>query len=232
MSHFEGKAASEHIKEKRAEGINSDEAHGLETPGFISALSDAMRESGVFFLLVWALFPSFKMFFAFAFGLVAWKTGRSAWLAWSRLERLHRVVSQEKYEIENHRPQEREELIALYQEKGFQGKLLDDVVDHLMADSDRLLKVMLEEELGLKLEAYEHPLKQAFGAFVGSMCTIAGAFALYFISPQNGIFIASIVAVLTGAFLTAYYERNRMLSSLIWNLALAGAAFGITYFLR
>ena len=32
-----------------------------------------------------------------------------------------------------------------------------------MADGDRLLRVMLEEELGFSLEVYDHPLKQALG---------------------------------------------------------------------
>lgn len=232
MSHFEGKAAHEHIKEKKAEGLNSAEAHGLETPGFIAAMADSMREMGLFFLLVWILVPSFKLFFAVALGLVAWKTGRVAWLSWSRLERLHRVVSQEKYEIENHRPQEREELIALYQEKGFQGKLLDDVVDHLMADSDRLLKVMLEEELGLTLEQYEHPLKQAIGAFLGSISVLLAASSLYYIFPSYGITLISFMALAAGALITAFYERNRLIPALIWNLGIAALAFGITYFLR
>ncbi len=101
--------------------------------------------------------------------------GRSAWLGWSRLERLHRILAQEKWEIEHNREQEREELGVLYAAKGFEGKLLEDVLDVLMADGDRLLKVMVEEELGLTLESQVHPLKQGLGA--GFECYLPAFFS-------------------------------------------------------
>ena len=92
-------------------------------------------------------------------------------LGWSRLERLHRVIEEERWEIEHHRPQEREELRALYAAKGLRENSSMRSIEVLMADDNRLFQVMLEEELGLTLEAYEHPLKQAFGAFFGAHCS-------------------------------------------------------------
>ena len=100
-------------------------------------------------------------------------------LGWARLERLHRIVEEERYEIENHRQQEREELKELYRAKGFQGKLLDEVVDVLMADGERLLKVMVEEELGLSLQSQEHPLKQGAGSALGAFVASFSFYVVY-----------------------------------------------------
>ena len=150
----------------------------LKLPGHISAGSDAARETAIVFLLLAILLnalttPTPSIFWlisgVFTFGWFLWKIGRSAWLGWSRLERLHRVMAEEKWEIEHHRKQERTELKALYEAKGFEGKLLEDVLDVLMADEERTLQIMLEEELGLSLEQQEHPLKQSMGAAIGTL---------------------------------------------------------------
>lgn len=147
------------------------------------------------------------------------------WLGWFRLERFHRVIEQEKFEIEHHRPQEREELVALYEAKGLSGDLLEKVVDGLMADQDHLLKVMLEEELGLVLEVYEHPLKQGFGAFIGSLVT--GLFlltALFFLSIK-GLVIAALVVLSAAAIFAARKEGNRFVPAVLWSIAIGLLSF-------
>lgn len=232
--------ALKHVIEKRVEGILSvSESHGTETPGHFSAAADALRETGVVLLLVWILlhlmgtpfFGSIIILASFGMGWMVWKTGRSAWLGWARLERLHRLIEQEKYEIEHHRPQEREELKALYRAKGFEGKLLDDVVDVLMADQDRLLKVMLEEELGLTLMAYEHPLKQSAGALTGSLIGVVVGWTLFFFLPAYGMLLASFACVTGGAAISAFFDKNRLIPAIIWSASLAALASGITYFI-
>jgi len=170
MSHFEGKEPLEHVIEARKKGkMASAEVHGTELPGHISAFADAAKETAVILLILWVLLADKipLMMLVIVSGWLVWKVGRSAILGWSRLERLHRVIEEERWEIEHHRSTEKEELKALYEAKGFTGKLLDEAVEVLMADDNRLLQVMLEEELGLSLESYEHPLKQASGAFIG-----------------------------------------------------------------
>jgi hypothetical protein len=128
MNHFEGKTVVEHLKEARAKGARaSAEIHGAEMPGHFSAAADAARETAVVLLLLWILFPDISaLFYIFAAGYFFWKVGRSALLGWARLERLHRVIEEERWEIEHERPQERQELAALYEAKGLKGKLLDD----------------------------------------------------------------------------------------------------------
>jgi hypothetical protein len=94
----------------------------------------------------------------------------------------------------------------------------------MMADDNRLLKIMLEEEMGLTLEVYEHPLKQSLGAGLG----VAVAAGLFFIYPLGG----AAVAVIGAAILSAKLERNRLIEAVIWNLSVVAAVAGATYFLK
>lgn len=230
MSHFEGKGAKEHVHGKRAEAQGAIEIHGIETPGHIGAGADSLRETALFLVLLSLAHPSFSLFIALCLGMIVWKTGRSGWLGWARLERLHRLIAQEKYEIEHHRPQEREELVALYSEKGFSGQLLEEVVDCLMADEDRLLKVMLEEEMGLTLEVYEHPLKQALGAFVGAFIAAASLCGAYFLFPPTGVLAIACMVIGIGGAISALYDRNRVISAVVWNVAIAVLSYAISTF--
>lgn len=238
-SHFKDKDALGHIVEKQLEGIlTQSEPHSSETPGHIAAGADALRETALFLLLFWTanlpfnLSPKALLLFLLALGIgwIVWKAARSGWLGFQRLERLHRVMEQEQWEIEHHRDQEREELRELYRAKGFEGKLLEDVVDVLMADGDRLLKVMLEEELGFSLEAEEHPLKQALGAGVGGL--IALGFSLFAVAFLPFLFpIVAIGLMGLSGFASAQYERNALIPSVVWNMGIGGTVFGIVYFL-
>jgi len=232
--HFKGKQAIEHVIEARLKGkIASAEVHGTELPGHVSAAADAAKESALILLVLWTLLGSGAHWFLLVFiaGWLVWKVGRSAILGWSRLERLHRVIEEERWEIEHHRPQEKEELRALYAAKGFSGKLLDEAVEVLMADDNRLLQVMLEEELGLNLESYEHPLKQATGALVGvigsALIMSFGLFAL----PSWGPALCAALIIALSAGTTAQLEKNRPLPAIVWNLAVAALAAGAAYFL-
>lgn len=239
-SHFKGKDAIGHVAEARAQGIiAATEVHGTEIPGHLSAAADASRETAIVLCLLWAIlihtqlpFPSvFLILVIFSLGWLIWKMGRSAWLGWFRLERLHRVLEQERWEIEHHRQQERDELRVLYAAKGFEGKLLEDVLDVLMADNDRLLRVMIEEELGLSLESQVHPLKQGIGAGLGILLSSLLSFFIFWIWPYQGILIGACLVLSLAAALSAYHARNRLVPAVIWNLGLGALSFGFVYFL-
>jgi len=229
--HFEGKSVLEHLKAARAKGgLAAAEIHGTEMPGHLSAAADAARDTAVVLLLLWILFPTaISLLLIFAAGLFLWKIGRSALLGWARLERLHRVIEEERWEIQHSRQQEREELAALYQAKGLSGKLLDDVVTVMMADDNRLLHIMLEEEMGLALEIYEHPLKQSVGAGIGVvLATALFAGGYFFFSPL----IATALTILIAAITVAQLEKNRRIEALIWNLSLVAFVGTSIYFLK
>lgn len=238
--HFKGKDPLAHVVGRQAEGVAaSAEIHGAEIPGHWSAGADAARETAVMLLLVWTLFaqlmvhPDWVVVLSaiFLVSFFVWKLGRAAWLGWSRLERLHRVVEEEKWEIENHRQQERDELRELYRAKGFEGKLLEDVLDVLMADGDRLLRVMIEEELGLSLEVHEHPLKQGLGAGLG--VALAGALCLLGMSVagQTGVLTAAAIALGVSTYISARFQQNRPIPAIVWNLGIGALSFATLHFL-
>ena len=238
--HFKGKDALSHVAEAQAMGLlASSEIHGTEVPGHLASGADAARESAMVFLLLGVVLSffdlsegEFLLFFSiFAASWITWKFGRSAWLGWSRLERLHRVLEQEKWEIEHHRPQEREELKELYATKGFEGKLLEDVLDVLMADDERLLRVMVEEELNLSLESHEHPLKQAFGALLGSTLAFLFCVISWFIFSYWGLAVGALAVIAISSGFYAFFADNRLIPSIIWSIGLGVVSFSILHFL-
>lgn len=237
--HFEGKSVVEHLKEARNKGaMAAAEIHGTEMPGHIAGGADAAKESAMASLIIWAIgtqafstSQTLGLLLLFFTGWLIWKCGRSALLGWARMERLHRLIEEERWEIEHHRSQERQELTELYRAKGFTGKLLDEVVDVLMADDNRLLNVMLEEELGLTLEAYEHPLKQSAGAGAGVILSAGILLFAHWVFPHAGIPIAAGLILITAATIAARLERNRPLNAVVWNLAVGALSSGSVYFI-
>ena len=220
-AHFHGKQPLEHVLAARMKGqIATDEIHGAEMPGHLSAFADAAKETGLIFALLLPLLAPPAILF-FACGWLIWKTGRSALLGYSRLERMHRVIEEERWEIEHHRPQEKEELRALYREKGFSGRLLDEAVDVLMADDNRLLQVMLQEELGFRIESEEHPLKQAAGAFLGVFLSGMVLTLALFTLPSAGALAAVGTVIGLSAGFAAKRQKNRVTPAVVWNLACA-----------
>jgi hypothetical protein len=238
--HFKGKPALQHVIEARQKGKTvSSEIHGAELPGHYSAAADSAKETALLIIILWTLLTEIGLppqtlhtfMIVFLFGWLIWKVGRSAILGWSRLERLHRLIEEERWEIEHHRPQEKEELRAFYAAKGFTGKLLDEAIEVLMADDNRLLQVMLEEELGLSLESFEHPLKQASGAALGVLgSAIILAFGLFFL-PAWGTALCAALVITLSAGTTAQLMKNRPLPAIIWNLSVAALAAGCAHFL-
>lgn len=238
--HFDGKEVAEHLKAAREKGAKATaETHGTETPGHVSAGADSAKETAIVLLGMWILFSAFGIpatkalwiLGLFAAGWLFWKVGRSSLLGWARLERLHRLIEQEQWEIEHHRAQEKEELTAMYQQKGLTGQLLDQVIEVLMADDNRLLRVMLEEELGLTLESYEHPLKQAVGAGLGVIAATLGAALGFFFGGFLGTTLVLALVFSGATLLASKLEGNQLIKSLVWNLAVAILSIGSIYYI-
>lgn len=231
--HFDGKSVIEHLKEARARGaIASAEIHGTEMPGHLAAGADAARETAFLMGVLFFIFgSSFSVLLIASVAFLIWKAGRSALLGWARLERLHRLIEEERWEIEHDREQEEKELTALYAAKGLSGQLLKDVVSVLCSDDNRLLRLMLEEEMGLSLEVYEHPLKQSLGAAIG----VVLATTLILIGLLGGFWgvgAAIVGVVASAAAMMARLERNRIMEVVVWNIALCAFGIGTVYLLK
>jgi vacuolar iron transporter family protein len=176
-----------------------------------------------------------KLFIAFsglAFGFLIWKGGRVAFLSWNRLLKLHKTIEDERWEIEHRRESERKELETLYSAKGFSDDLLKEVVDTLMSDDNRLLQVMLEEEMGLLLESYVHPLKKGFLAMLGVLSAyLVSACFLFFTPSALATFCPPLLFALMSNFVSYRYEKIDFLYNLIWLWAIIIFTLVASYFL-
>ncbi|MES2198690.1 MAG: VIT1/CCC1 transporter family protein [Chlamydiota bacterium] len=239
-NHFEGKSIPAHLKEARIKGARAAaEIHGTEISGQKSAFADTLKDTALTVTLLWLLLSpllptkqTLLVLVLFFSGWIFWKTARSACFGWARLERLHRVIEEERWEIEHHREQEREELFELYRAKGFEGELLSEVVNVLMADDNRLLEIMLEEELGIPLEVYEHPLQQASGAFLGAFAALLIGSIAYLAFSSTGLISALFLLFLLAGVFTAKVEKITIIPSLVWNAAIFCLSGGLIYFLQ
>lgn len=239
--HLGGKTIVEHLKEARTRGaLAAAEVHGTEMPGHLAAAADAAKETALALVIFWCILSQIPLLsitqillilVLFSLGWLIWKMGRSALLGWARLERLHRITEEERWEIEHHRDQEKEELTELYRAKGLSGRLLEEVIDIFMADDNRVLRIMLEEELGLTLEAYEHPLKQCIGAGLGVLFSSAFMMGCFFLAPTHGLPIAAGLVIIAASAMAAKLERNHVTAAIVWNLATAVLASVVAYFL-
>jgi vacuolar iron transporter family protein len=238
--HFEDKTPLEHLKTARKKGqLASESVHGVEPSGAIVAGTDAARETVVFlsmlaiFLSSLALHPPTQLLFLglFCLMLLVWKTSRSAFWGWACLEKVHHLIQQEKWEIEHHRAQEKEELMELYHTKGFKDKQLQEVVEVLMADDNRLLQIMLEEELGLSLGSFEHPLRQCLGAALSVIITSIVCLGSLWLFGVMGMIIASLCILLMAGFLSAKQLGNDKIKSIVWTLAIGALSVSLPYVL-
>lgn len=238
-SHFKDDSVQDHIKCKRIEGIAASETHGHEPRGPLNVFLSSVKEVSILLLLVWTVLyevqiPANHVLFILATvagGWIIWKGCKSAYNAWNHLDYLHRIILQEKNEIENNREEEREELKEMYRSKGLEGKLLDDVIDVFMSDNDRLLKIMLEEEFGLTLGSYDHPLKVGTSACFSTF--IAAALLLYSVVlfPLYGLPILAFVLLAVSEGILAFMHGRKVISSAVWTLAIGAASVGLSHFL-
>lgn len=144
-------------------------------------------------------------------------------------------LARERREIRETPEHEREEVMALYAAKGFQEPLLTQITDTLCADDDRLLKVMMEEELGLFTRHINHPLLvgmwNATGAAIATLilalpvCFQDSAFTRIWM-PVGGAAILLIAALLHARA----SQRESVPLATTW-LVTAAVSGGVTYFL-
>lgn len=231
--HFSQRSPSQHIVEKFSRGAAfASEKHGFEISGTLAAFFDSLKTTAAALILISIVQSSYnaKVHLApialFAFGLALWQGARSSWLGWSRFNKLHREMTAERDEIATNRDQERVELQALYSLKGFDPPLLDRVVEVLMADDDRLLRVMLEEELGMSLATCDHPLKQGLGALAGAALVAVLFLTLGLFSLPMAIALTALLIGSTSAF-AARLEGSEPLAAFFWNFNLTCSLAGL-----
>ncbi len=147
----------------------------------------------------------------------------------------HRRV--EYWEVENLPEVEREEIREIYHAKGFEGELLEQVVDVITADKDRWVDVMMKDELGM-IEENKSPF--AMGAVTFSAFVLVGFVPLfiyvwdYLGEFKGNLFLAS--CLLTGlafivvGWLKTYVTQTSRWKGILETLILGALAASVAYF--
>lgn len=206
--------AADHIHEarRRAREVFGSEPHLGEVDDWRLALASA-RDAMTLVWIVWLGLlgfgdPPFAHWLLVAIAIaialmIGISTGRSTH---TKVQYCASELDRERAEIRDHFEQEKEEVRVLYAAKGFGGSLLRQVVDTLAADDDRLLKVMMEEELGLSMHHMNHPLVVGLLNFGGAVVAGVGlALPAVWMSPDiahvwmvaGGCVFMAIISLLT-----------------------------------
>ncbi len=102
-------------------------------------------------------------------------------------------LEREKYEIEHMPDMEEAEVRKIYADKGFEGKLLSDIVNHIISNKEQWLKIMMTEELGL-IELKNKDIYS--GSFVVGISALVGSFVPltpFFLLPIKSAVICSLI---------------------------------------
>lgn len=204
---------------------------------FVSA-----RDTLIVIWLAWVGFQGFGGWSPAPYFLVALAAGVALVRGISAARSVHTQVAyytaefeRERHEIRTDFDGEREEVVALYAAKGFREPLLSQVVDVLCADEDRLLKVMMEEELGLSMYHVNHPLVVGAwnfaAALLGSMIMALPTIWLTQNAAQYWVPIAgaSCLAVVSGV--SAWATRRSVLEFLTVSVIMALVTGGTVFLL-
>ncbi len=143
----------------------------------------------------------------------------------------------EYWEVENIPDAERQEIREIYQSIGFEGKLLDDVVDVITADKDRWVDTMMKHELEMQEET-KSPFAMGFVTFISFIILGLIPLTVYvwdFVNPIDiqHFLVSSILtglAFLSIGLLKGYVTHTNKLRSTLETLLLGGAAAVLAYF--
>lgn len=144
----------------------------------------------------------------------------------------------EYWEVDHLPEKEREEIREIYEAKGFEGELLEQVVDKITEDKDRWVDVMMKEELEMSEES-RSPFKMALTTFISFVVLGFIPLLIYvidFVSPDNTINLFLVSSVLTtGVFILIGFLKSYVTESNHWRgifetLLLGGIAAILAFF--
>jgi VIT1/CCC1 family predicted Fe2+/Mn2+ transporter len=156
----------------------------------------------------------------------------------SEQENFRKHESIEYWEVDNLPERERQEVREIMQEKGFDGPLLERVVEVLTADRDRWVDVMMKEELGMMRET-RSPLAMAAVTFFSFLLVGFIPLFSYILEfagaplPTDKFWTASALTGLAFVFigyLKSYVSGTHRLRSILETLLLGSSAAVLAYF--
>lgn len=117
-------------------------------------------------------------------------------------------LAREKREIKEMPKVEKEEIRVAYEAKGFKGKILNEIVEHITSNNNQWLKFMMREELGLS----EIKNKDIYsGSFIVGLSALVGSFVPltpFFLLPIKSAVICSLAVSSVVLFLIGMYKAK------------------------
>lgn len=147
----------------------------------------------------------------------------------------HRNI--EYWEVENIPDKERQEIVEIYQAKGFEGELLEKVVDVIVSDKDRWVNEMMKDELNM-MEDSKSPFKIGLATLasfilIGLIPLIVYVYDLIWITDIDLFFWTSLftgLAFLVVGWLKSFVNQTNTLKSISETLLLGFLAALVAYF--
>ncbi|NND62448.1 MAG: hypothetical protein HKN48_04580 [Flavobacteriaceae bacterium] len=143
----------------------------------------------------------------------------------------------EYWEVDNLPEVETEEIRDIYRAKGFEGELLEQVVDVITSDKDRWVDVMMKEELQM-MEETKSPFYMGLVTYISFLLIGLIPLMTYvwdYINPIEGnlFLIASIltaIGFIIVGFLKTYVTETSLWKGILETLALGAIAALVSYF--
>jgi vacuolar iron transporter family protein len=148
----------------------------------------------------------------------------------------HKAI--EYWEIEHLREKEIQEIREIYEDKGFKGELLEQVVEVIIADKDVWVDTMMKEELEMSKED-KGPVNTAFATFlsfnvVGIIPLLAYVVAIFFNWPKDHLFLISCLstgaALMIVGFMKSRVTEKPWIKGVLETLLLGGLAALLAYY--
>ena len=123
-------------------------------------------------------------------------------------------LAREKREIKEVPEMEKEEIREIYRQKGFSGKLLEEVTEKITSNEEVWLDEMMKFELGLQPVETKHALSSGVvvgaAAVVGSLIPLTPFFFLekFALSINEAIWISLLISALTLFIVGAYKAKT------------------------
>jgi len=132
---------------------------------------------------------------------------------------------QEYSEVENDPDEEREEIRQIYKKRGFEGKILEEIITQVTSDKDKWVANMMTDELGLE-PVEENIVKSSLlvglSAIVGSLIPVI---PFFFLQGQPAVFSSLVVGGLILFAVGAY--KAKTLVGVWWKSGLQMLVIGL-----
>lgn len=156
----------------------------------------------------------------------------------SDLENFEKHKRIEHWEVENIPEEEKNEVRQIFRDKGFEGELLEKVVDVITDDKERWVDVMMKEELEM-MKQTKSPVAMGFVTFISFILVGFIPLLIYVLdyltaAPINHLFSSSIfmtfVAFSCIGFLKSLITQTGKVKSIAETLFLGAAAAVLAYY--